>query len=86
MYYYGNTPLRAVRKKFAELYPENFKPTDVTRCAWTSQVTVISWPSIHDVNQHLGFNVSHKRYRTNFMVQTIDETTPYQEDNWAKIS
>jgi len=86
LYHYANTPLRAVRKKFVDIYPDEFTKTDFARCAWTSQTTVISWASINDVSQHLGFDVDHRRWRTNFMVQTFDEKKPYQEDNWIKIS
>ena len=64
LYHYANTPLRVVRTKFAEIYPEEFAKTDFARCAWTSQATVISWASINDVSQHLGFDVNHRRWRS----------------------
>ena len=63
LYHYANTPLRAVRKKFVDIYPDEFAKTDFARCAWTSQTTVISWASINDVSQHLGFDVDHRRWR-----------------------
>jgi hypothetical protein len=64
LYHYANTPLRVVRTKFAEIYPEEFAKTDFARCAWTSQATVISWASINDVSEQLGFDVNHRRWRS----------------------
>ena len=53
-----------MRTKFAEIYPDEFAKTDFTRCAWTSQATVISWASINDVSQQIGFDVNHRRWRS----------------------
>lgn len=85
LYHHSDLPLRPVRQKFSEIYPENFTSTDITTCNWTSQATLISWASIKDVNQRLGRDVNHIRYRSNLIVRTNNSTKPYQEDEWMKI-
>ena len=84
MYYYEAKPLRPVRPKYAQLYPETFKSTDVTTCNFSSQATLISWASIDEINALFKTPFSHLRYRSNLTVTTL-KSDPYQEDEWKKI-
>ena len=49
MYYYTDKPIRPVREKYTDIYPDNFKSTDFVMCNFNSHATVISWASIDDV-------------------------------------
>ena len=85
LYHYSQEPLRTVRQKYAEVYPNSFKSNDITTCNFTSQLTMISWASLNDVNDRIGRPINYLRFRCNLIAITLDCNKPYQEDFWTDI-
>lgn len=82
-HYSDDSPLRPVRPKYRALYPETFLDTDIPTLNYTSPYTIVTWPSIHDVNRRLDFEVGPTRFRPNVVIST-DSPEPFQEDGWKK--
>ena len=83
-HYKKSSPIRATRIGYYKAYPETWKRTDFATCSFSTAATIITWPSIEDVNEKMNKEYNHLRYRCNFVVDPVDNT-PYQEDSWRKI-
>ena len=83
-HYKKSAPIRATRKGYSKAYPETWKKTDFATCSFSTAATIITWPSIEDINEKMNKEYNHLRYRCNIVVNPVDNT-PYQEDNWRKI-
>jgi uncharacterized protein YcbX len=84
VYHYKKSTIRGTRKDYIKAYPETWKKTDFSTCSFSTAATIITWPSIEDVNEKMSKEYNHLRYRCNFVVDPVDNT-PYQEDSWRKI-
>ncbi len=65
-------------------FPDTYKATDIPTLNNIAPYTLVTWPSMKDLKQHLGDVVHPMRFRCNIHVNT-DSETPYQEDNWKEI-
>ena len=83
-HYKKSVPIRETRKGFLKAYPNTWKKTDFATCSFSTAATIITWPSIEDVNEKMKKEYNHLRYRCNIVVDPVDNT-PYQEDSWRKI-
>ena len=83
-HYKKSSPIRETRIGYYKAYPETWKKTDFATCSFSTAATIITWPSIEDINEKMNKEYNHLRYRCNIVVNPVDNT-PYQEDNWRKI-